>query len=379
MVLAERLPREDDETSPTRERPARPLAPTVLALLLALIAVPLGVGIGLPHVTKNGFTLVAVLGILSLVGGMAAFATFVAVVVRSTRRLVGWPAVLGALLAVALMVWTLGQAVAATNVPRTELGERTPADLGLAYEDVELRATDGVQLSAWYVPSANGAAVVLLHGAGSNRSNVLDHAAVLARHGYGVLLLDTRGHGRSEGRAMDFGWWGDEDIGGAVAFLLDRPDVEPDRIGAVGMSMGGEQAIGASASVEQLRAVVAEGATSRVRGDAAWLSDEYGARGALTEWISAATYGFADLLTDADPPITLHDAVRQGRVSTLLIAAGDVPDEGDAGRYIRSGSPDTVELWVVPDTGHTDALRTHPDEWESRVIAFLDAALDPRG
>ena len=87
----------------------------------------------------------------------------------------------------------------------------------------------------------------MLHGAGSTRSAVLGHAVVLARHGYSVLLFDARGHGRSAGRAMDFGWYGDEDVGGAVTFLAAQPGIST--IAAVGMSMGGEEAIGAAAAV----------------------------------------------------------------------------------------------------------------------------------
>ena len=79
--------------------------------------------------------------------------------------------------------------------PRTfrgpSVGTTTPGDRGLSYRDVELHTTDGVTLSGWYIPSANHAAVALLHGAGSTRSSVLDHAVVLARHGYGVLLFDA--------------------------------------------------------------------------------------------------------------------------------------------------------------------------------------------
>jgi hypothetical protein len=36
-----------------------------------------------------------------------------------------------------------------------------------------------------------------------------------------------------------------------------------------------------------------------------------------------------------------------------------------------------VQVWHVPDTGHTRALYTHPGEWERRVSAFLAAALTP--
>src|SRR5690606_16506366 len=99
------------------------------------------------------------------------------------------------------------------------------------HTSLAVETADGVRLAAWYVPSTNRAAVVLLHGAGSTRSNVLRHAAVLADNGYGVLLLDARGHGESEGRAMDFGWWGDADVTAAVEALAGRADVDPDRIG----------------------------------------------------------------------------------------------------------------------------------------------------
>lgn len=348
----------------------------LVAFTLALVAVPVGVGIGGPFLVKSGLTVEAVAGLLTLIGGLVLFGAAITWTVRATRRRVGWPACGFALVSLFVFTWTLGQAVAATNTPRPTVGSRTPADSGLAYRDVTFDATDGVALSGWYVPSRNGAAVVLLHGSGSTRSDVLDHALVLARHGYGVLLFDARGHGRSAGRAMDFGWFGDRDIGGAVTFVTGQPDVNPDRIAAIGMSMGGEEAIGAAATVKQLRAVVAEGATNRVAADKAWLSDEYGASGAVTEAVESLTYGFADLLTSANPPISLRNAVRAAAPRpVLLIAAGDVADEALAGRYIQSGSPDTVDLWVVPGTGHTHGLDTHPDEWESRVVAFLDRAL----
>jgi uncharacterized protein len=66
---------------------------------------------------------------------------------------------------------------------------------------VAVRAADGVRLSAWYIPPRNGA-VLLLPGAGSTRTAVMGQGAVLARHGYGALLLDTGGHALSAGHAM---------------------------------------------------------------------------------------------------------------------------------------------------------------------------------
>ena len=347
----------------------------LLGLLGGSVAVAVGVGLAAPHLAKTGITPVSVASLLVLLGGVVLLVVGLAGLGRGRRRLVRYPARALALLVPLLLTATLGQAVAATNVPATTLGDRTPADLDLDHRDVTFAAADGVTLSGWYIDSANGAAVVLLHGAGSTRSAVLDHAAVLARHGYGVLLYDARGHGRSGGRAMDFGWYGDEDVAGAVAFLQDQPAVDPTRIAVVGLSMGGEQAIGAAAAVEGIGAVVAEGATNRVAGDKGWLSEEYGVRGALSEGIERVTYGFADLLTEAGPPPTLRSAVREAGVPTLLIAGGDVGDEPLAARFVQAGAPDSVEVWVMADTGHTAGLRTHPQEWEDRVTGFLGDAL----
>jgi len=207
---------------------------------------------------------------------------------------------------------------------------------------------------------------------------VLDHAAVLAHHGYGVLLADARGHGESDGRAMDFGWYGDEDGAGAVSFLERQPDVTGGRIGVLGLSMGGEEAIGAAGADPRIQGVVAEGATNRMLADKAWLSDEYGWRGTLQRGVEWLTFGAADLLSEASPPMSLRaSAAAADPRPMLLIAGGAVPDEEPAARYIAAGAPDSVEVWVAPDTGHTDALDRHPDEWEARVTAFLRSALRP--
>ena len=254
-----------------------------------------GVGVAVPHLSKTGFTVTTVAGLLALVGGGVLLVS-ASVRLLGSVRWWGKPPLAGALLLLlAVVTLSLGQAVAATNVPRTTLGARTPADLGLPYREVSFEASDGVRLSAWYVPSENGAAIVLLHGAGSTRTAVLDQAGVLAAHGYGLLLVDARGHGRSSGRAMDLGWYGDEDVSGAVSFVAAQPDVSAGRIAVLGLSMGGEEALGAAAADPRIQAVVAEGATNRVAGDKAWLSTEHGWRGRMQQGIDQLTYGFADL------------------------------------------------------------------------------------
>ncbi|QBX55216.1 alpha/beta fold hydrolase [Nocardioides seonyuensis] len=356
----------------------------VLLVAFGLLALAAGVGLGPRHYAEEGLTSVATTGLVLLVVGaaLAAWGTFG--VLAGTRRR-WWALVLPlVLVATYLSLWTLGQAVAASYPPRPELGGRTPADVGLTYREVAFPSGDGVRLSGWYVPGSNGSALVLMHGAGSTRSAELDHASVLAAHGYAVLLFDARGHGESEGRGMDFGWYGEADAEGAVDFLVEQPGVDPERIGLVGTSMGGEQAIGAAGADDRVAAVVAEGATNRVAADKGYLEDAYGTRGQVQQRIDALTYWFTDLLTEAPRPSALRDSVaaatgRPDHPAFLVIAAGERPDEALVADYLQERGNGLVQTWTVPGAGHTQAMKTAPDEWESRVLAFLDDSLEGEG
>jgi predicted alpha/beta hydrolase len=110
------------------------------------------------------------------------------------------------------------------------------ADLGRSYQTVSFETSDGLRLVGWYVPSRNSAAVIVSPG----RSGTVRPARMLARHGYGVLVFDRRGEGESEGDFNAYGWGGDLDLKAALDFLSRRPDVDTERIGGIGLSVGGE-------------------------------------------------------------------------------------------------------------------------------------------
>jgi pimeloyl-ACP methyl ester carboxylesterase len=344
-------------------------------LIVGACTLAAGVGL-LPHLATGALTAGGVVAVVCLVAGLGILVTIGAAIWLPR----GWPSrlllVTCTVVLVGVALITVGQAVAATVVPRPAIGT-TPAGMGLAYIDVRPVTADGVELAGWYVPSRNGAAVVLLHGAGSTRSSVLDQAKVLSSRGYGVLLIDARGHGGSAGRAMDFGWCGDLDVRAAVDVLSARSDVTAGRIAAVGISMGGEEAIGAMAADARVRAVVAEGATNRVAADKEWLAEKYGVRGRLQQQLDRLTYALADVLTPASPPTPLRAAIAMAAPRrTLLIAAAGRPDEGYASAYLRAASPQSVQVWVAPG-GHAAALASARVEWTNRVGAFLDEVLAP--
>lgn len=333
-----------------------------------------GLGIGVRWLQKTGFTVMGVAGLLAIASSVVVLVMGASRMIRARK---GWRrawAIPIGLVLVVFVVYPVAFALVATNVPPTSLGSATPATRGVAYENVTFATSDGVSLSGWYIPSKNRGAIVLLHGSGSTRSGVLSHAIVLANHGYGVLLFDARGHGRSGGTGMDFGWYGNLDTAAAVSLVAQRPDVDPSKIAVVGMSMGGEEAIGAAAFDTRIRAVVGEGVEHRVYADdTEWLP--HAADGWVTRGIERVLYGAMDLTTDASPPIGLRSAlIAMSPRPALIIAAGTVENEKLAARAFSSGLPN-VQTWTAAGAAHMGGLATRPEEWTSRVTSFLDTAL----
>lgn len=270
-----------------------------------------------------------------------------------------------ALLAGYWLLVPVAVAIVATHRPRADV---QPADLGRAYEQVTLRTREGLALAAWYVPSRNGAAVISY----PTREGTVAHARMLARHGYGVLLVDARGYDGSEGDPNAFGWDGTDDIDAAIAWLGRRADVSGGRIGGIGLSVGGEVMLEAAATNPRLRAVVSDGAGVRsvrehlLRGPGGWFSLPE----AAVQTVAVAA------MTGTPPPRSLTDLLpRIAPRPLLLVYAG----HGGGGEeltpaYFRSARQ-PKSLWKIPEAGHLGGLEARPVAYEARVVRFFDRAL----
>jgi fermentation-respiration switch protein FrsA (DUF1100 family) len=267
------------------------------------------------------------------------------------------------------LVAPIGVAILATHRPRAGV---QPADLGRPYEEVTLRTSDGLDLAAWYVPSRNGAAVISY----PTRQGKLPQACMLVRQGYGVLLLDARGYDGSEGDPNIFGWDDAKDIDAAVAWLQNRPDVQDDRIGGIGFSVGGEMMLHAAASNPGLRAVVSEGAGVRsyredlLRGPSGWF--------VLPE--SALQSAALSVMSGTPPPPALDDLVARIAPRPLfLIYAGHGTggEELNPDYFAAASEPKT--LWKIDEARHVGGFEARPREYEEHVIGFFDRAFLDNG
>jgi pimeloyl-ACP methyl ester carboxylesterase len=253
----------------------------------------------------------------------------------------------------------------------------TPADMGFTYENVTFPASDGTKLSGWYIPSTNGAAVIAVHANNGNRTGVMYHAQFLAEKGYGVLLFDVRGFGESEGNLIPFPAGGmSEDVIGAVSYLQKRPDVDPQRIGALGLSMGAIMVLRAAAVDDNIRAVVADGAdeTNTNTDDIPEFKDTPPLLKSYIRFVGSISYRLMGITTEHAGPRVSEGIAHISPRPVLLISAG-TGQEQKANRLFYENANEPKILWEMPDEVHINGLFARTDEYKTRVLTLFDQAL----
>jgi dipeptidyl aminopeptidase/acylaminoacyl peptidase len=246
---------------------------------------------------------------------------------------------------------------------------RTPADAGIAgAQDMTYPSHDGLTIRAWYLPPQNGAAIILLPGLGGGRDGMLREGAILARHGYGLLLTELRSCARADGQAT-LGYREAHDLAEAVTWVRRQPGVE--HVGVLGFSMGGVTAILGAAQDERIEAVVAEGGFYDLAAD---ITNEGSGPWWERAFHQAILFFFrreTGVGARAVSPISVIDRISP---RSLLLIYGDreAGETHPQEQLARAGEPSG--LWIVPNCGHGQYLDVAAEEWEQRVTAFFDAA-----
>ena len=280
-----------------------------------------------------------------------------------------------------------GNAIDFVHVTKEERAQRvidesdlvqSPEKFDLPCEDLVVKNASGMNLVGWYIPSQNGAAVILLHGYEEPRYLMLQEADMLYRHGYGVLVATVRAHDDSDGELVYFGC-GDremEDLEAWYQYLLTRTDVDPDRIGILGQSTGGSQAIQYARQNKNIRALMTHSAFSSIPDTVVtavewktgmpgklfapfilfWAKQELGCD---LHTVSAKTW-IRDI--SPRPVFILHG----GKEVELPINAGELLFEA-------AGEP--KEYWFCEDCTHHNFDTEVPEEFEQRMIAFFNTYL----
>jgi len=248
-----------------------------------------------------------------------------------------------------------------------------PQAYGIKYESINFKTQDKVLLSGWLmIKDRRNPVIIVCHGLGANRSDVLEFAFILYKAGYNIFMFDFRGHGESKGWYSSFGYLEQRDLLGAVQYLKGRGDINNANIGVFGISMSGSVAILAASSNPRIKAVAV---------DSPYIDlDETITQ--HTEHLLHIPIRFLGRLavlayrlrffvdSSKISPIKAISKISPRAVFIISGAKDDRMRPEDTRRlYEAAGEP--KQLWLVPSAGHLESFAVAKEEYKTRLIKFF--------
>jgi fermentation-respiration switch protein FrsA (DUF1100 family) len=242
----------------------------------------------------------------------------------------------------------------------------------LPYQDATLTTADGVAISGWYIPGSRPEGIVLVHGIHANRAYLIPQALILADAGYHLLLIDLRGHGKSDGALLTYGYNEALDVEAAVDYLLARPEV--DQVAVLGHSLGAAAAVRAVATDERIKGLVIQSSYSSLSQAVEDSFENYSLfprRPFAPLIIRLAEYRTGVKLGQID---SAHDLAAMSPRPVLIIHSADdnlFPLHHAQQLYEAAQEPKV--LWVVYGLPHINPITGNEMEYEARIIDFFES------
>lgn len=267
-------------------------------------------------------------------------------------------------------IFTAAWAFVSVLFPPVIISDATPADYGLAYEEVRIETADELSLSGWLVATrgqntpSGDKAIILAHGYPADKGDILPLTEFLAAD-YDLLYVDFRGLGDSAGSYSSVGIHERRDLRAAISWLEAKGYEE---IGLWGFSMGGATALMEAPRSESVQAVVAVSAYARL----SELSEQLFRIPYIDRWLAGLVRGYVYLVFGEDlQDIAPVEAIAgYDRPVFIIHPQEDQVISIEHGRQLEAAAADnpTVTTWF-PTGGHG---LLDPTEHRQRVGAFFN-------
>jgi uncharacterized protein len=243
-------------------------------------------------------------------------------------------------------------------------------------ERIQVRSADNILLDGRFFHGDRPALIILASGYGDTQDQMLQIAEFLHHAGFSVLTYNSRARIPSGGKYVTLGALEQKDVISVVDYAARRSDVDANRIGILGISMGGASAILAAAKDKRIRAVV----------DDSGFSDAPRVIAASFEhFIHLPAFPFAPItvaIADLRAGINANqvrpvDVIGQISPRPLLIIheQGDavVPPDNSMRNFAAAGEP--KQIWWVPGASHAQAQTIAKSDYQAHVTTFFETAL----
>jgi uncharacterized protein len=268
------------------------------------------------------------------------------------------------LLIIFLVGWNMAHSLIHPKclVPQTSLENHT-------HQEYWLPTEDGIEIRIWYYPSQNSAAVITFGGLNGSLGSDIPPVEALLEAGYGIVQVDSRACAQPSS-PVTLGANEVYDAQAAFDFLRNRSEVDPDRIGAMGFSMGGATAIRLAARQPEIRSLVRDGGYAS-------LADMFGQQKAdsISARILRTVIGW---IFHQQTGVDIHtirpiDDLAQINPRPVLLIYGEMEAEPGLSQYQANGENST--LWIVPGGSHGKNHLVAPQEYQQRLLNFFNTTL----
>jgi fermentation-respiration switch protein FrsA (DUF1100 family) len=249
-----------------------------------------------------------------------------------------------------------------------------PTDLPAQY--ITLNSGSGADIVGWHIPSDQQRGVIVLaHPYRGSRLDMLNRARLLHRHGFSIVMVDLQAHGESPGERVTIGHLERHDVASAIDYATEQHPGEP--LGVIGFSMGGAATLLSKAT--GIDALVLE---------AAYPTIQLAIRNRVKVLVGGASFvPTLLLLMQFRPRLGISPAAMRPidhlpHVSCpVLIMSGtaDLHTTVADTESMFAAASEPKQLWMVEGAGHEDLYDFAPDEYEARLLRFLNASLQADG
>ena len=261
--------------------------------------------------------------------------------------------------------------------PRVATYSKSLADFpGLHPQEISIDTRTNTRIAAKLFPGARKATIVLTHGYGDNQEQMLPYADFLHERGFTVVTWDMRNRGRSGGDAVTLGALEYQDLVSVVDQIAARPDVDRDRIGGFGLSLGGSTTLMAAAADPLIKAVVDDSGFS----DAPKVIES-----SFEHFIGLPAFPFAPITVqlvrlrtgiNANEIRPMDAMARISPRPVLIVHCMEdkvVPPDNSDRNYAAAREP--KQFWRISEGGHIAGHKVVPQEYERRVAQFFEDSL----
>lgn len=247
----------------------------------------------------------------------------------------------------------------------------------LKVEIISFLTLDKIKIVGSYIKGYKQSTIILLHGYGRSKEQMLPQALFLNKAGYNILMFDFRASGESGGKYITFGHRERRDLDGAIKYLKERRDVDTTKLGILGFSMGGAVALMKAGDYPEIKAIVISSTYARFK-TIIWQNFKrylkgfpFFPLGYVTLWVIKFRTGISFLQIN---PIFYLKKLKE-KPLFLIHGAHDKKAPIQNAMEIYKKAPWLEQFWFVKHADHDDLYEVTKEEYKEKVLTFFNKHL----